>query len=195
MKRSACLALLVSFLFTSAAVSAADNDGEIRALAEQADIRAALEHLVDMEEELLADLVELTEIPAPPFGEGPRGERFAEMLAAAGLSDIATDEAGNVIGRRPGRDGERVIALTAHLDTVFPIETDVTVRVEGDTYTAPGIGDNTRGVVVLLGVLRALEKAGIETAADLLFIGNTGESLATFTGLGRRLNTGVHRQG
>ncbi|MBT8081412.1 MAG: M20/M25/M40 family metallo-hydrolase [Gammaproteobacteria bacterium] len=154
---------------------AADEGSEIAALAEHPQVRAALDHLVEMGDELLVDLVELTEIPAPPFGEGPRGERFAEMLSQAGLTDITIDEAGNVIGRRPGRDGRRVIALTAHLDTVFPIETDVTVHIDGDTYTAPGIGDNTRGVVVLLGILRALEQAEIDTAADVLFIGNTGE--------------------
>jgi acetylornithine deacetylase/succinyl-diaminopimelate desuccinylase-like protein len=154
---------------------AADNHGEIDALANRPAVRAALQHLVEMEPQLLDDLIELTEIPAPPFGEGPRGDRFAAMLAESGLTDISTDEAGNVIGRRPGRSGERVIALTAHLDTVFPAETDVTVRVEGNRYIAPGIGDNTRGLVVLLGVLRALEQAAIETEADILFIGNTGE--------------------
>ena len=176
MRRASCIALLSSLIFfTSADVGAADVKDEIETLARQPEVRDALDHLVEMEDELLADLVELTEIPAPPFGEGPRGERFAEMLAAAGLTDVTIDEVGNVIGRRSGRDGDRVIALTAHLDTVFPVETDVTVRVKGDTYTAPGVGDNTRGVVVLLGILRALEQAQIDTAADILFVGNTGE--------------------
>ena len=168
-----CLAAL--FLLTAAFPCVADRRDDIDALADRPVIRAALEHLVAMEQKLLDDLVELTEIPAPPFGEGPRGERFAEMLAASGLAEISTDEAGNVIGRRPGRNGGRVVALTAHLDTVFPPETDVTVRIEGDRYIAPGVGDNTRGLVVLLGILRALEQAAIETEADILFIGNTGE--------------------
>jgi len=162
-------------LLTAALPGAADSRDDIDALAEQAPIRAALQHLVAMEQELLDALVELTEIPAPPFGEGPRGERFARMLAEAGLADVSTDAAGNVIGRRPGRSGERVIAVTAHLDTVFPPKTDVTVRIEGNRYSAPGIGDNTRGLVVLLGILRALEHAAIETEANILFVGNTGE--------------------
>ena len=162
-------------MLTAAVPCAADSRDAITALADRPPIRAALQHVVAMEQQLLEDLVELTEIPAPPFGEGPRGERFAEMLDEAGLTDISTDEAGNVIGRRPGRSGNRVIALTAHLDTVFPPETDVTVRIEGNRYTAPGVGDNTRGLVVLLGILRALEQAAIETDADVLFIGNTGE--------------------
>lgn len=148
---------------------------DVREVAADGAVRAALQHLVAMEDRLINDLIELTEIPAPPFGEDRRGARFAEMLAEAGLDEVATDEVGNVIGRRPGTGGQRVVALSAHLDTVFPIETDVTVRVEGDRYIAPGIGDNARGLVVVLGILRALQQAGIETDADILFIGNVGE--------------------
>ena len=148
---------------------------DVQEVAADAAVKAALEHLVAMEDRLIEDLIELTEIPAPPFGEEKRGVRFAEMLAEAGLDDITTDEVGNVIGRRPGRRGERVIAISAHLDTVFPIETDVQVRVEGDRYIAPGVGDNARGLVVVLGILRALQQAGIETDADILFVGNVGE--------------------
>ena len=167
--------LPASVLLLATSLCVADVRDEIEDLASKPAVRIALQYIVAMEQDLLDDLVELTEIPAPPFGEGPRGERFAAMLAESGLTDITTDEAGNVIGRRPGRSGDRVIALTAHLDTVFPAQTDVSVRIEGDRYIAPGIGDNTRGLVVLLGVLRALEQAGIETEADILFIGNTGE--------------------
>jgi len=168
-----CLPPLLALV--AATPSAADSRDEIDTLAVHPAVRPALQHVVAMEQELLEDLVELTEIPAPPFGEGPRGERFAEMLAEAGLTDISTDDAGNVIGRRPGRSADRVIALTAHLDTVFPPDTDVTVRIDGNRYIAPGVGDNTRGLVVLLGILRALEQANIGTEADVLFIGNTGE--------------------
>jgi acetylornithine deacetylase/succinyl-diaminopimelate desuccinylase-like protein len=97
------------------------------------------------------------------------------MLRQAGLSDVTIDDVGNVIGRRPGKSGDRVIAYSAHLDTVFPLETDVTVRFDDEKMYAPGIGDNTRGLVTVLGVLRALQKTGIETDADILFIGNVGE--------------------
>ena len=173
MMRRAWLATLA--LCTTVAAVASETGDEIAAIAADPAVRGALQHVVAMEEQLIADLIELTEIPAPPFGEDKRGARFAEMLAAAGLDDISTDEVGNVIGRRPGRNGKRVVAISAHLDTVFPIETDVTVRVEGDRYTAPGIGDNTRGLVVLLGILRALQQAEIDTEADVLFIGNVGE--------------------
>lgn len=171
------------FLFVGALTSlglaaapglAADPQQRIADLASNPIVQQAMANIVGMEAQLIADMIELNEIPAPPFGEAQRGKRFAEMLRAAGLDDVFTDDEGNVIGRRPGT-GERVIAIAAHLDTVFPIETDVTVRVEGDTFYAPGIGDNTRGLVVVLGILRALERHDIATDADILFIGNVGE--------------------
>lgn len=166
-------------LAASAVLTAADVDpqysGEIDALRSDPRVAEALRHVLTIEPRSQADLVELTEIPAPPFGEERRAARFAELLSEAGLEDVTTDAVGNVIGRRPGVAGERTIALSAHLDTVFPGGTDVTVRFEGERMYAPGIGDNARGLVVVLGILRALEHAGIRTDADLLFIGNVGE--------------------
>jgi acetylornithine deacetylase/succinyl-diaminopimelate desuccinylase-like protein len=148
---------------------------EIADLKAHENVGKALAHVVALKSRLLEDLIELTEIPAPPFAEEKRGMRFAEMLREAGLTDVSIDSVGNVIGRRPGRGGDRVIAYTAHLDTVFPAGTDVTVHVDGDTLYAPGIGDNTRGLVAILGVLRAMQFADIETEADILFVGNVGE--------------------
>ncbi|MCH8072365.1 MAG: M20/M25/M40 family metallo-hydrolase, partial [Proteobacteria bacterium] len=148
---------------------------QIAAIRSNRSVQAAMEHIVAIEPQSRRDLIELTEIPAPPFGEEKRAKRFAEMLREAGLSDVTTDEVGNVVGRRPGKVGERVIAYSAHLDTVFPAGTDVTVRFDDEKMYAPGIGDNTRGLVTVLGVLRALQKTGIETNADILFIGNVGE--------------------
>ena len=167
--------IVVALLAPLSTVHAGGSDASIQSLAEVPAVSAALADVVEMEQQLLDDLVELTEIPAPPFGEAARGERFAEMLVEAGLGDVYIDEVGNVVGQRPGRSEGKVVAIAAHLDTVFPLETDVTVHIDGDTYTAPGIGDNTRGVVVVLGVLRAMQRAGIETDADILFIGNVGE--------------------
>ena len=148
---------------------------EIAAIRDDRGVQAALEHIVAVEPQSRRDLIELTEIPAPPFGEENRALRFAEMLRETGLSDVTIDEVGNAIGRRPGKSGDRVVAYSAHLDTVFPPDTDVTVRFDDDKMYAPGIGDNTRGLVTVLGVLRALQETGIETEADVLFVGNVGE--------------------
>ena len=148
---------------------------EIAALMIDARVRAGMQHIVAIEPRSRRDLIELTEIPAPPFAEQARAERFADLLREAGLTDVRIDEVGNAIGRRPGRSGDRVVAYAAHLDTVFPPETDVTVRFDDEKMYAPGIGDNTRGLVTVLGVLRAMQHANMETEADLLFIGNVGE--------------------
>lgn len=148
---------------------------QVKAIGERQDVRAAYAHLVTLEPQHRADLIELTEIPAPPFKEEARALRFAEMLREAGLTDVRIDEIGNAVGRRPGRSGDRVVGISAHLDTVFPEGTDVTVRADDDTLYAPGIADNSRGLVAILGVLRALQETNIDTEADLLFIGNVGE--------------------
>ncbi len=148
---------------------------EMAAITADERVQAALDHIEALREQSLEQLVELTEIPAPPFAEEVRAKHYAEMLRAAGLTDVRTDEIGNVIGRRPGTSGDKVVAYAAHLDTVFPAETDVTVRYDGDRMVAPGIGDNTRGLITLLEVIAALDHAGIDTEADVLFIGNVGE--------------------
>lgn len=172
-------ALLAALLLSATAGSyGQENDPvehDMDTLAADPGIQALFAYIEGMTPRLRAEMIELNEIPAPPFGEEQRGLQFAELLREAGLSDVTIDEEGNVIGRRPGRSGERVVAYTAHLDTVFPAGTDVSVRVEGDTLHAPGIGDNARGLVVLLAVLRALNHGDIQTNADILFIGNVGE--------------------
>jgi acetylornithine deacetylase/succinyl-diaminopimelate desuccinylase-like protein len=121
------------------------------------------------------ELIALTQIPAPPFGEAARAEAFAGLLRAAGADSVYIDSVGNVIAVRAGTAGGRAVALAGHLDTVFPEGTDVTVRVSGDTLFAPGIGDDTRGLIVVLHVLRALVDADIRAQGDLLFIGTVGE--------------------
>ena len=148
---------------------------DIAALKQQPAILAAFKTIESHRDENNRDMVELNEIPAPPFGEEPRSKRVAEMFREAGLASVKIDEVGNVIGMRPGRSGAKTIALGAHIDTVFPIETDITVKREGDSYIAPGIGDNTRGVIVLLSLIRALDAHDIETEHDLMFVGNVGE--------------------
>jgi tripeptide aminopeptidase len=167
--------LLAFFSFTASAVSAADPQQQVSNLLDNPVVQEAMSDIVASDAQLLNETIELTEIPAPPFAEEKRAQRFAEKLREAGLTDVSIDEEGNVIGRRPGRSGNRTVMLSAHLDTVFPVETDVTVRVEGDTLFAPGVGDNTRGLVVVLAILRTMQQHGIETDADVLFVGNVGE--------------------
>lgn len=122
-----------------------------------------------------AEHIALTEISAPPFQESRRAAAFAQMLSSAGVDSVWTDAAGNVIGLIRGTRRNRMVVLDGHLDTVFPEETDVRVRQSGDTLYAPGIGDNTRGLAVVLSVARAICKTGIAHEADIVIIGTVGE--------------------
>jgi acetylornithine deacetylase/succinyl-diaminopimelate desuccinylase-like protein len=126
---------------------------------------------------IVGDIVTLTEIPAPPFKEAAKGKAFLAMLKAEGLSDVEMDPEGNVTGLRRGTGpaGGPLVVFAAHQDTVFPEGTVVKVRREGTKLYAPGIGDDTRSLAVLLAYVRALDAAKIQTKSDILFVGNVGE--------------------
>ncbi len=147
----------------------------VRDIAETPKVKKALSSIVKQRKQNVKDLITLTEIEAPPFKEDVRAKYFVTMLKEAGLNDVIIDEVGNVIGRRAGVNGKETIALGAHMDTVFPAGTNVKVQKKGDLYSAPGIGDNTRGLVLLLSLVRTLNKYDIQTEADVLFIGTVGE--------------------
>ena len=140
------------------------------------DNTAAMATIVELESDwAIQRLIELTEIPAPPFEEKARGLAFARMLREIGGLEIKIDEVGNVIARRKGTGAGAAVMVAAHLDTVFSKDVDVTVKRDGDRFTAPGIGDNSRGLVSLLLVARALERHGISTERDILLVGTVGE--------------------
>lgn len=148
---------------------------EISRIAADPAVIEAFRIIEALEEPSIADLIRLTEIPAPPFMETERGAAFADMLRDAGADSVWVDAEGNVLALRRGLRGDRTVALDGHLDTVFPPDVDVTVRVRGDTLFAPGIGDDTRALVVVRNVLRAMAEVGLRTRDDLLFIGSVGE--------------------
>ena len=154
--------------------AALEADAEVRVIVARPEIRRALAIVRELETEVERELIVLTEIPAPPFEEAARAARYVELLAGAGLDDVAVDEVGNVLARRPGSGDGETVAIVAHLDTVFPPGTDVTVRRDGGRLYAPGIGDNTRGLILLLNVARALARADVRTVADILFVGSVG---------------------
>ncbi|HXV60720.1 MAG TPA: M20/M25/M40 family metallo-hydrolase [Vicinamibacteria bacterium] len=156
-------------------ISQDQYDVEIREIAARPKVREAFEIIVALEPQTERDLIHLTEIPAPPFMEDKRAARYAEMLREAGLESVTTDEVGNVLGEITGAEGGRTVAVVAHLDTVFPEGTDVTVRREGDRLHAPGIGDDTRGLVLVLTLVRALTRAEVKTKSNLLIVGSVGE--------------------
>ena len=157
-------------------LAAQDYELEVSDLLSRAAVQAAMDHVEETDEQTMADLIELTQIPAPPFMEEVRGARFAEMLQEIGIDSVYTDAEGNVIGIRRGRNPDSgVLAVSGHLDTVFPEGTDVQVQFRGDTLAAPGIADDTRGLATVLAVLRAMNATDMETEQDVLFIGTVGE--------------------
>lgn len=152
------------------------GEPSIRALLASAPFKAATDALAETHARFIGELIMLTEVPAPPFKEERRGSAYRGLLEAANLEEIAIDAVGNVTGLRRGNGrGERLIAISAHLDTVFPEGTDVTVRRDGYRLAAPGVGDNTRGLATILAYLRALDAAEIRTRDDILVLATVGE--------------------
>ena len=124
----------------------------------------------------LAQQISICEIPAPPFTEKARGVEFARRLQDLGLENIRTDAEGNVIGEWPGAASSRpLVIFSAHLDTVFPEGSDVRVTRQGTRLTGLGIGDDCRGLAVLLAVARAFQQNQVRFAGRVLFVGTVGE--------------------
>ncbi len=148
---------------------------EVDRLMKNKQTQQAFQSIVAQNKRNRDELIQLNEIAAPPFMEAKRATRFAAILKEAGADSVWIDKVGNVLALRKGKKGSGRVALDGHLDTVFPAETDVRVKQKGDTLFAPGIGDDTRGLVMVASVLRALEEANIETQSDILFVGSVGE--------------------
>ncbi len=125
----------------------------------------------------LEDLqLELTAIPAPPWGETARAEWLRARFEDAGLAEVHRDEIGNVLGISPGSDPNAAfVALSAHLDTVFRTGTPIDVCREGGKLYGPGISDNGSGLTALLAMARVLHQEHLPHSAPVLFIGNVGE--------------------
>lgn len=116
----------------------------------------------------------MTLIPAPPFKESARAAYFRGRLADAGIADARVDAEGNVIGVRRGSGGPTLV-LSAHIDTVFSEETDLTITEKDGRLIAPGIRDDSRGLAAVLSVARAFTETGIRTVGDVWFVGTVGE--------------------
>ena len=152
-------------------------------------VRTAIDTARAIEPQLIDDQIRLCEVEAPPFQEGRRAQMYAQMLREAGLKNVRIDPEGNVIAERPGQQPRPNVVLSAHLDTVFPKGTAVKVRREGPVLRGPGIGDDCRGLVDVLGVARVLTKSGLVTPGSITFVGTVGEEgLGDLRGVKRLFN-------
>ena len=117
------------------------------------------------------------------------------MFRELGLQNVRIDKEGNVLGDRPGAQPRPRLVFTAHLDTVFPEGTDVKVKREGNILRGPGIGDDCRGLAVLLAVVRTMNQAKIQTPGTITFVGTVGEEgLGDLRGVKYLFNEGMKGQ-
>ena len=192
--RRSCLTVFV--LCVAVPAWAQDDAANIgtRLLADPA-IKAAVEAIRAAEPQTIEDQVRLCEVEAPPFKEAKRAELYARMFREAGLQNVRIDKEGNVLGDRPGTQPRPRLVFSAHLDTVFPEGTNVKVKREGTMLHGPGIGDDCRGLAVVLAVIRAMNQAKIQTAGTITFVGTVGEEgLGDLRGVKYLFNEGMKGQ-
>ena len=158
---------------------AAQVQQEVARLAASPEVRSAFNWLRLQEPQLAQWQMEMARIPAPPFGESARAAWLAERFREVGLDDVRIDDVGNVFGMHPGfmgyGFGRRYVALSAHIDTVFPANTPLNIRQQGSRIYGPGVSDNGAGVAALLGIAALLRSVRVRHALPFVFIGNVGE--------------------
>lgn len=166
----------------------------IETVAKHGRVQAALSHFIKTVPQLVDQAVAIQQIPAPTFAEAKRAAYLEQRFIEFGLVDVVQDDLNNVYGRFPGTQSANhpPLIVSAHSDTVFPAETDLTITRQGQFIHGPGIGDNSTGVAGLLALVRALQQCEIRPLADIWFVANVGEE-----GLGdlRGMWAVVHRFG
>jgi acetylornithine deacetylase/succinyl-diaminopimelate desuccinylase-like protein len=139
-------------------------------------IAKSLDDIKTDDERTFAEQKRITEIPSPPFKEKVRAEYYWKRMQELGFKDASIDSEGNVIALRKGSGGGRPrLVVSAHLDTVFPEGTDVTVKEKDGAIVAPGIGDDSRGLAAMLSMIKAMNESQVATVGDILFVGTVGE--------------------
>jgi tripeptide aminopeptidase len=142
---------------------------------DNAPLRAALDTIKAQEPWTVAQQISICEIPAPPYKEATRAAEYRRRLQALGITNVRIDSVGNVIAERRGTGNGPTVLIEGHLDTVFPEGTDVKVKRNGSALAGPGIGDDCRGLAVVLSVARAFQRAKVRTAGTVYFVGDVGE--------------------
>ena len=151
---------------------------DFAALTADAGVREALAHVERDAEATLAEQKTLATIPAPTFAESERAAYLAARFAELGFADLRLDAAGNVIACRPGSGEGPTLVISAHLDTVYPAGTELSVRsLANGRLEGAGIADDARGLAEILGIARALQATKLATVGDLWFVGTVGESV------------------
>jgi len=152
---------------------------EVSRLAASPEVRSAFNWLRTQEPQLAHWQMEMARVAAPPFGESARAAWLADRFREVNLDDVRIDDVGNVFGVHPGFLGsgaaQRYVALSAHIDTVFPANTPLNVRQQGSRIYGPGVSDNGAGVTAMLAVASLLRSVRLRHGLPFVFIGNVGE--------------------
>lgn len=135
----------------------------------------ALDEIKALDDTTTQETLTLCQIPAPSHQEKEKAECVMKLFREIGLMDVHMDEVWNVLGRWSGTGGGPTVMLAAHTDTVFPMETDVTVRKEGSRYYCPGINDDTHAVAEIMAVAKAMVKHDLHAMGDIIFCANVCE--------------------
>ncbi len=179
MKRPIAITFLIFFGLDAFVIGRVPAQERARTIGErllqEASIKAAVAAVKRDEPRVIEDQVRLCEIPAPPFKEERRAQALRDAFQELALANVRIDRAGNVIGERAGSAPRPNLVFSAHLDTVFPEETPVRTSRSGNIIRGPGIGDDCRGLAVLLAVIRTLDEQNIRTDATITFVGTVGE--------------------
>ncbi|MRX06225.1 M20/M25/M40 family metallo-hydrolase [Pseudoduganella sp. FT25W] len=168
--------LLLSLAIAAALPAhAQEQELELARIAAQPAVKQALAYIEKNEPATQKTMLAINAIPAPTFAEAARARDYVERLKSAGLADVHIDDAGNVLGLHRGSGKGPLIVLAAHLDTVYPAATDLTVHEKDDRLYAPGIADNGRSLAAMLTIAHAMREARVQTEGDVLFVANVGE--------------------
>ena len=138
-------------------------------------IKAAIDGAKATEPQTIEDQIRFCEIPAPSFKEEVRGRELQRVFQQLGLQNVRVDKVGNVLGDYTGAAPRPHVVIAAHLDTVFPEGTNVKVKREGAVLHGPGIGDDCRGLAVLVASVREMKKAKVQVPGTITFVANVGE--------------------
>jgi tripeptide aminopeptidase len=176
MRQPVWTALIASVLVAGLSASPGQETVDaVAALLAEPSVKAAIDGAHASESHTIEEQIRFCEVAAPPFKEAARAQLLQSAFQQLGLQHVRIDRAGNVLGDRPGAAPRPRLAVAAHLDTVFPEGTTVKVKRDGHFLRGPGIGDNCRGLAVLVAVVRSLRDASVQTPGSITFVANVGE--------------------
>jgi tripeptide aminopeptidase len=165
----------IALTLTSGRALTQDRPFTVTDLLQSQVVKAALAAAKANEPQAIDDQIRFCEIPAPSFKEDARGAELKRTFEQLGLERVRLDKAGNVLGEYPGLAAHPHLVMAAHLDTVFPEGTNVKVRREGRVLHGPGIGDDCRGLAVIVATVRAMKQSQVQTPGAITFVANVGE--------------------